>query len=204
MNKILEYVNNIEKKQLIMLYLIILFIGYMIFNAFVPEMMDKQESLQNDIETKQMKILNNSVKKLNAQVKKFHMSLLEKKEELRVKQEDTNHYIGKLYQIQFAFFREIEFAKSLDLMLKESLKQNIQLNFIKNIDLKVSNLTELIQYKKSIQIDGDGRYANILQFIHFIEQQELLMNLHDITFKEDTKNNTIHFSLMADFYGVGL
>lgn len=204
MNKMMEYFNNIEKKQLIMAYLIVVFVGFMIFNAFIPDMMDKQESLQSDITTKQMKIMSNSVKKLNNQLKRTRVNLLEKQDELQKKQEETNHYIGKLYQVQFAFFKELEFTKSLDLILRASLRQNIQLDFIKNVDLKMPNLTELIQYKKSIQVDGVGRYGDILRFIHFIEEQELLMSFHDITLEEDTKNNTIHFSLVADFYGVGL
>jgi hypothetical protein len=53
-------------------------------------------------------------------------------------------------------------------------------------------------------IDGTGRYKNILRFIHFIEQGNLVMSIHDVKLEEDLKAQSIHFSLIVDFYGVGL
>lgn len=204
MNKFIDYFENLEKKHLIMLYLSIVLLGVIVVNLFIPDLMDQKESLQTSIDSKQMKIMQNTTKKLNIDLKRAHNNLLNQDKKSDIEKEQTNHFMSKLYSIGFIFFRENELAKSLDAILKESLREHIELNFIKNDNLKVSNLTKLVQYKKSMIIDGTGRYKNILRFIHFIEQGNLVMNIHDVKLEEDLKAQNIHFSLIVDFYGVGL
>jgi len=204
MSKFIDYFENLEKKHLIMLYLSIVLLGVIVVNLFIPDLMDQKESLQTSIDSKQMKIMQNTTKKLNIDLKRAHNNLLNQDKKSDIEKEQTNHFMSKLYSIGFVFFRENELAKSLDAILKESLKEHIELNFIKNDNLKVSNLTKLVQYKKSMIIDGTGRYKNILRFIHFIEQGNLVMNIHDVKLEEDLKAQNIHFSLIVDFYGVGL
>jgi competence protein ComGC len=204
MSKFIDYFENLEKKHLIMLYLSIVLLGVIVVNLFIPDLMDQKESLQTSIDSKQMKIMQNTTKKLNIDLKRAHNDLLNQDKKSDTEKEQTNRFMSKLYSIGFVFFRENELAKSLDAILKESLKEHIELNFIKNDNLKVSNLTKLVQYKKSMIIDGTGRYKNILRFIHFIEQGNLVMNIHDVKLEEDLKAQNIHFSLIVDFYGVGL
>lgn len=204
MNKTIEYLNNLDKKQLVMLYMCVVFLGYILFNAFISDMLDKQTSLRADIDAKQMKIMSNQPKRLKNQLQKQDRVLLINKDKLQEDTENINHLMSRLYQMKAVFFKEANLAKSLDLILEKSLKQNIQINFIKNSNDKVENLTELVQYKKSMNIDGNGKYKDIVQFIRFIEEQDLLMRLHDIKFEEDTKKQNVHFSLIIDFYGVGL
>lgn len=204
MNKFIEYFRNLEKKQKYMLYLSVVFVGYMVFNQFVPEMMDKQESLQSDIQTKQMQIIRNSTKKLKAQVAKVQKELLISQENVSMRQERVNYLIGSLYRVKFAFFREEELAKALDLVLQNSIRKNIELAFIKNEDAKIENLSELIQYKKTMLIDGNGEYKQILEFINYIENLELLMSIAEVQLEEAEKKDNVHFSLKVNFYGVGL
>lgn len=204
MNKFIEYFRNLEKKQKYMLYLSVVFVGYMIFNQFVPDMMDKQESLQSDIQTKQMQIIRNSTKKLKAQVAKVQKELLISQENVSMRQERVNYLIGSLYRVKFAFFREEELAKALDLVLQNSIRKNIELAFIKNEDAKIENLSELIQYKKTMLIDGNGEYKQILEFINYIENLELLMSIAEVKLEEAEKKDNVHFSLKVNFYGVGL
>jgi hypothetical protein len=204
MSKFVDYFENLEKKHLIMLYLSVVLLGVIVVNLFIPDLMDQKESLQTSIDSKQMKIMQNTTKRLNTDLKRAHNDLLRQNEKFDIEKEQTNRFMSKLYGIGFVFFRESELAKTLDAILKESLKQHIELNFIKNDDLKVSNLTKLVQYKNSMIIDGTGRYKNILRFIHFIEQGNLVMSIHDVKLEEDLKAQSIHFSLIVDFYGVGL
>ena len=103
-----------------------------------------------------------------------------------------------------AFFRESELARSLDELLKESLSKNIKINHIKNSNENVAALSSLVQYKKSMNVDGQGSYKNILEFINYIENLDLLLKITQINLEEISDNSDVHFNLSINFYGVGL
>lgn len=186
MKKFEIYLQNLEKKQKIMIYLSVVLVAVMLLNQILPPLSSTQEELQTNINSMQMEILNNSTKKLKRDLQKIKEESLKTEEKIAEEEAKVNFLMSSLYKVKFAFFTEVELAKSLDLVLKESVKKEIKINYIKNLDDKVGSLSELIGYKKSMQIDGIGDYKNILGFISFIENLELLFKIYNATKSQDS------------------
>lgn len=204
MNNFEIYLKNLDMKQKVMIYLSVVFVCVIVLNQFLPSLSSEKENLQSNIDTTQMKILNNSTKKLKQDLEKIKTLNLQNIAILNENKDKINYFMSSLYRVKFAFFREVELAKTLDLLLQESLKKNIALNYIKNEDKKVEQISDLIHYKKTMDIDGLGRYQDVLNFINFIENIDFLFTMNDIKINEVEGNSDVHFSLSINFYGVGL
>lgn len=204
MNKFENYLKNLTKKHKIMLYLSIVFIAAILLNQFLPALMSTQEELQTNISSMQMEILKNSSKRLKRDLAKIKNESLQTQGESAQEQELVNSLMSNLYKVKFAFFRESELAKALNSLLNESIKRDVKINFIKNLDDKIPNISELIQYKKSMQIDGVSQYRNLLIFINYVEHLDLLFTIQDLKIEQSEDNLGVHFSIILNFYGVGL
>lgn len=204
MNAFENYLLNLDKKNKIMVYLSVVFVALMLLNQLVPPLMSEQEELQNSISSMQLEIVKNASKRLKRDLASVQKQVLEAQTQLDEKKDRTNFLLSGLYKVKFAFFREQELARSLDLLLDESIAQNIDLGFIKNSDAKIANLSNLIAYKKSMRIDGVGSFAHILRFINFVENLDLLFEIKDIKLEQTKDAERVHFSLDLNFYGVGL
>lgn len=204
MNGFENYLKNLDIKQKAMIYLSIVFVVFIVLNQFVPQLINEQESIQSNIDITQMKILNNSTKKLKSDLVKINKLNLKNEDTLNETKDKINYLMSSLYKVKFAFFREVELAKTLDLLLQESLKKGIDLNYIKNVNENIENTSDLIQYKTSMLIDGIGGYKKVLHFLNYIENLNYLFTMNDIKILEIKESSDVHFSLQVNFYGVGL
>lgn len=204
MKSFITYMNGLNKKQKIMIYLSVVFVGIMLLNQFLPAQLEQKEELQNNISTMRLEILKNATKKLKRELSQVKELKLEKEAKIDVIKERVNFLMSNLYKVKFAFFAQEELARSLDFILKESIKEKLELNFIKNTQENVPDQSELVVYKKSMLIDGVGEYKNILRFINFVENLDLLMSVQEIKLTEDSEKNGVHFSISLYLYGVGL
>lgn len=204
MNKFEKYLEALDKKQKIMIYLSVVFVAIMILNQILPSLSETQENLQSSISTMQMEILNNSSKKLKRDLDKTQELVVKNEEILDTQKQRVNHLMSQLYKVKFAFFREAELARSLDALLKESVKKDVKINSIKNTDEKIASLSELVHYKKSMSIEGESSYANILEFINYIENLDLLLSIKEVKLEELKEKSGVYFTLQINFFGVGL
>lgn len=204
MKAFVKYIDSLDKKQKVMIYISVVLLIVVVLNQFLPSMMSKKESLQSDISSMQMQILKNSNKKLKrdlSQVRQTKLKTLEESSELK---EKTAYLMSNLYKVEFAFFAQKELARSLDRILDKSLDLDIQLNFIKNMEGQVESLSNLISYKNTLHVDGVGSFKETIRFINFIESLELLMKIEEISLVQSEQKGGVAFSMILHVYGVGL
>ncbi len=196
-----NYLKTADKNQKLMIFIsFIIVIGFLL-NQFVSPMLERQSELKNSIELLQVNISKNPINRLKKHLSKKTKELMVVKEELEVQKNDINYVMANVYKIKYAFFNNIRWANTLDKILKFSVRKNIKIVSLKSIDAKDS-LTTIFKLKKSIKIDGIGKYANVLALVQYIENFEALLEFKKIDISL-VKGN-IRFSFEINAYGVGL
>lgn len=196
-----NYLKETDNKQKTMiLFSFIVAIGFLL-NQFVVPMMEQGDELRESVETLQYEVSKNSNKRLKRTLVKKKKDLLLKKEQLREQKEEVDYIISKVYKIKYAFFDEKRWAETLDEMLSFSVKRDIKV-----ISLKSKNTDDITKYifkqKKGININGVGRYRDVLALIQHIENFETLLEFKKIDIHlEDSK---VAFDFDISVYGAGL
>ncbi len=204
--KIDDYLTKLPKNQKYMLYTAVLLIFGMILYAILPSMIDKRDILKNDIKVLKTNIKNNSIKVLKQALIFNKQKILRENQIITEQKEGINILISNLYKVPFAFFDAKEWAKTLDMVLRESVFLNLKVKYLKNSNAKDDNLYYLVKKKKHIQIAGEGKFANIIQFVYYIENLDILLkfnNIH-IYIRKNKNKSIIDFDIGFDTYGVGL
>ncbi len=202
MNKIEKYLNDAQTKQKYLIYFMIF--GLIIY-LFVQIMMPIKENidiLESQIGELQTKLVNNSLSRLKRLKDLKSKELLTLKSKHEKQKEEINSLISGLYKLKYAFYNDKEWAKSLDNILKYSVKRNLKIDYIKSINAKNSKSHELLKKKRSLEISGSGNYIDIVAFISYIDNLNALLKFKKTQIK--LENNSLNFKLFVDMYGIGL
>jgi len=166
------------------------------------------ENLYNEVQTKK-----NSITSLESKLQKNSMKSLEKmiksaKKEILVLQEDITNtrYKDKFIQTKleslgFIIFDEVGIAQILDDILKNSLKNNIDIDVLSSQAINKKGQNRIVE-KESINIIGSGSFKNIIALIQYIDSLHALLKIKKISIGLD-ENKTI-FELSISHYGVEL
>ncbi len=196
-----KYLMSVDKNQKLMIFAsFIIVIGFLL-NQFAVPMLERQTELQNSVDSLQLSLSKNSTNRLKKQLSQKSKELLIKKEELSAQKEEINYIMSNIYKIKYAFFDDMHWANTLDDILRFSVERDLKIISLKSGDLK-DDSTSIIKQKKSIIINGSGRYNNILALIQYIENFNTLLEfkLIEMTLVKDS----VEFSLEINAYGVGL
>ncbi len=202
MNKIEEYLKNVEKRQKYFIYLMIFGLIMYLFVQFMMPMREKLVVLQSRIDELQTKLVNNSLSRLKKQKNLKNKELLTLKSKQEKQKEDIEHLIFELYKLKYAFYDDKEWAKSIDDILKYSLKRDLKIKYIKSIDVKYEKKSGILKKRKSLEISGSGNYVDIVAFISYIDNLNTLLQFKKIEIKIAEKG--LGFMLFIDMYGIGL
>ena len=99
-----SYLNKLPKSQMVMLYLIVLFAGLSLIYNLVPDMISKNDLLQDEVATLQRNIKRSSTLRLKRALQNNQKILLQKKEEFRKLKAQSSLVLSELYSLKFAFF----------------------------------------------------------------------------------------------------
>ena len=55
-----------------------------------------------------------------------------------------------------------------------------------------------------MNIDAQGSYKDILSFVNYIENLELLLKIREVNIEQKKEDSDIHVRLVIDFFGVEL
>ncbi len=202
MNKIEEYLNSIGNRQRYLIYIMIFgVIVYIFIQLLMPKLYERRE-VKSEIENLQSKIEKNQINRLKNNIKILDRQILKLREKYEKKKEEIDYLISGLYKLKFAFYDEKEWANSIDNILKDSLKRDIKIEYIKSRDVVDEKSKDLLKKKKTLEISGSGDYINIVAFISYIDNLNLLLNFTKSEIK--LKDKELHFKLFLDMYGVGL
>ncbi len=202
MNKIEIYLKNVEKRQKYLIYFMIFGLIIYVFMQLVMPMREEQIVLQSRVDELQTKLINNSLSRLKKRKKSKDRELLVLKSKQEKQKENINHLISGLYKLKYAFYNDKEWAKSIDDILKFSLKRDIEIEYIKSIDIKSEKNSGILKKRKSFEMSGSGNYIDIVAFISYIDNLNTLLQFQKIEIKSDKKG--LKFMLFIDMYGIGL
>ena len=203
MNKIETYLSNVNKRQKYLIYLMIFGLIFYIFVQIIMPMRENQTILQSRINNLQIKLSNNSLPRLKKirDIRTKELFALKSKQEKQ--KEDIDHLISGLYKLKYAFYDDKEWAKSMDDILKYSIKRNLKIEYIKSIDVKPEKSNNaILKKKKTLEISGSGNYIDIVAFISYVDNLNTLLKFEKTEISLQDKE--LHFKLYIDMYGIGL
>ncbi len=199
--KISEYLENLPKSQFIMLYVVIIIAGISILYNIVPNMISSNNQLKNEVNILQRNIQISSISILNKTLKNNRKILLQKKENFLKLKEQTTFIMSQMYSLKFAFFNEREWISSLQKILQKSVNYGIEIKYVKNSNInKHIQKFSLIENKKNIEIEAIGKFANLVQYIHYIESLPILLKFNTIDF--DNQKGKVRALLKFNTFGV--
>ncbi len=196
-----NYLKTADKNQKLMIFASFFIAVGFLLNHFVPPMLERQSELRDSVEMMQMKISKNSVKSLKKQLEKKNQELLTLKEDLVVKKGEVDFIMSQIYKIRYAFFDDMRWANTLDDILKFSVERNLKIYSLRSVDAK-EDISSMIKPKESIEIDGIGRFADIVSLIQYIENFDTLLEFNSI--EMNLVEDGVEFSYELSAYGVGL
>ncbi|WP_331775717.1 hypothetical protein [Sulfurospirillum sp. 1612] len=202
MNNFENYLENVDKKQRYLIYVMIFGLMIYVFVYIMMPRLDEQKNLENNINQLQTQLRQNAPTKFKNTLALKEKQLLQLRTEKESKQEQINLLVSGLYQLKFALFDDKKWAKNITEILQNSLKRNLQIDYIKSSNVKNQNSKDILQKKKTLEIQGSGNYIDIVAFISYIDTLDTLLQFS----KSDIflKDNRVNFKLDIDLYGIGL
>ena len=204
MKKFEQYLKSLTKSQKIMLYFTVFLVCASLFYNYTPDLIRRDSLLQDSIEKLQRNIKNNSNLRLKLALKRDKERYLKTKSEYMKQKEQISLLMSQLYHLEFVFFDDKEWIKTLERILNKSIEDNLEIKYVKNNDI-VNDKKDpsLVKKKKHIEIAGKGRYADIVQYLHYVESLPVLLKFQDIKMVGDEKGS-VDFNIIFDTFGIGL
>jgi len=178
-----------EKKpsEVNMIYMaIIALFGFLVYQFVFPITDSNLKKTQKQINTMRTKLnaevfylrsktVNNDskyyVKKLNADIKDLQKKLEKTKYE--------NDYVdNKLKELSYLLFNDANWAKFLDNISYLAQKNAISINYIRNRfnEINIQKVEQVLE----INIDANGKFNNIMNFINAIEESKLVVDIYSL------------------------
>jgi len=206
MNEHIEQLENqletlsIQKKVAVYLTLFISIVFASWF--FISEDINLQlQKSKDSIVSLEKELRKNSIKSLEQELKKAKndsLVLEEKNTEIHFK----NQFIqSRLESLGFIFFDEMGIAKLLDKILKKSLENNIDIEFVESKNKNLVFITHVLE-KQSLTVKGNGSFKDIMSLIQYIDSFSALLRIKKISVGIESEKTT--FTLEISHYGVEL
>jgi len=194
--------NNIleldSKKRFLLLTGIIFLVLILIYYFLIGPMIESIFSNQEKIIMLDKKISKNSPKKLKSKfflIKKEILKAKNRKDELNIELLELRN---RLEGMKVLLVNKLDFNKFLNNLLKESINKNLLIKNIKILE-EDKQFVGKLYIKKVMRVEGEGRFLDIISFVRFLEQNNMLFSIRDFIIEID---EGLIFSLSIDFYGV--
>jgi len=198
-----NFLINAPLSQKVLIYIgSLLFIAMIFLKMVIPTFEEKEESLKADIENIKTQIQMEDPKTLSKKVRVLKRKLLSKRSENEKIKADTLLLKSKLTDLPFRF-NDKKSAMILDKILKKSLDLDIELNVVKSASKKETKEEKYIKLQKKIEISGKGKFVNIVYFLHYIEEIEILSDIKNIELTKEQEGK-VRFKFDWLIYGVDL
>ena len=201
-----NYLQKLKLSQKIFIYMmpiILVFSGIFMFitppqDEALEVVTSQQEQLYRDIKRKQPRTIKRKIKEATKE-------LLAIKEDVEHNKDSLNYLYAKLSNLEISDFDEKKWALTLDDILKKSLALDITIDYIKNSDSKADMRDSEIVPKKYIEIMGTGSYNSTLEYLHFIENIQFIVDIKNIQMQKlEEEKEKIEFSINFTIYGVNI
>ncbi len=120
------------------------------------------------------------ITQLDAEIKKINKQMIIHK--------DNNAYIkSKIETISSLIYNERTWGQYLDSISKNAQKYHVK---IKNFSNRYASNHKHFGHVLDISISSSGNYKNTLSFINSLEQSDLVVDIHSLSIKAQTRLNT--------------
>ncbi len=201
-----NYLTKIRPAQRYFIYLLpALLAAAIVYLDILPLQEERLDTLTQQHEQLERDIKRKSPTRLRAKIKKSEKKLLALKSDVEEKRDDLNFLYARLTNLEISEFNDARWAMTLDKILKESLKRDIEIAHIKNSDSDLKKRNKRVLPKKYVEIEGRGSFKDILKYIAFIENTQFLIDIKNIKMEKIAdEGRTVHFTLNFTIYGVNL
>lgn len=198
-----EQLESIPKNKLYFIYIsIIALLVYLGWNLFGESMYMEMEAKEESIVSLEQKLQRNSVKALESAINRTKKENLTIKEELGELEFKDRYILNKLNSVDFVFFNQMGIAHILDDILKESVKNSIDIKLVNYNSVNKLYKSRVFE-KESIDINGSSRFKDMMSLIQYIDSLNALLKINLIDVYMD-ENQTTNFNLNISHYGVEL
>lgn len=198
-----EQLESIPKNKLYFIYIsIIALLVYLGWNLFGESMYMEMEAKEESIVSLEQKLQRNSVKALESAINRTKKENLTIKEELGELEFKDRYILNKLNSVDFVFFNQMGIAHILDDILKESVKNSIDIKLVNYNSVNKLYKSRVFE-KESIDINGSSKFKDMMSLIQYIDSLNALLKINLIDVYMD-ENKTTNFNLNISHYGVEL
>ncbi len=181
-------------------FVMTLFIAAASFKFVIPYLSEKERELKDKIEVLKSDIERNDFGTLQKKIKLLNEEFLRKNSEREKLKEDFFLLKSKLGALSFRV-DDKKITDILNMLLEKSLELNLDIEYIKPVS-KEGKEKKSVEPKKEIHIKGKGEFINIVYFLHFIEEMNVLSDIKEIELKKG--KDKVDFSLIWLIYGMKL
>jgi len=203
MNKIALLFNEIdnslyqkEKKEIILIHLMIIsLVGLVFFYFIMPPLQkenkreeEKYQSLKNkleDLKSQQM-VFNTRIIVLQNRIKTLNLEKISLN-----KQKDFYFELTNL--LDFIYFNQYKWGNFVENVVKNSSKYALEVKEVEN-RIYDSNTTKLINKKMDISLKLKGPFLNLLSFLYFYENKKDLIRISELKM-DSNKSYNVKFSM---------
>jgi len=187
MNRLEEYLNKLNKKDLIYLFLSIPVFFFMIYYQFIYSYLEKEHNkliAKKRVETKKLRKISTEirvVKNVKHDIKPYKIKLSSLKEDYKfIKYSFSNLELIKLSE------------KKLYNVLTDILNFSKKSNLTISIFIDKSTPPKPFNNALEVTIKGKGNYLNIVKFIDYIESRKILVRVKELNIiKSDEKEKFV-------------
>lgn len=159
------------------------------------------ESEKESITSLEAKFKKNTISSLAKGIKKSKQEYLTLQEELVNINYKDRFIQEKLESLGFIIFNEMGIAKILDDILRNSLKNDVDIHNISSQNINKKGNTHVVE-KEYITIVGSGSFKNIMALIQYIDSINALLRIKKISIS--IEENQTMFEITISHYGVEL
>jgi len=191
--KIEEYLNSIEKKELIYLFLSIPIVVFIIYYNFVyPKLVETHKILSAKISKQQKTLSKLSIDIRNIQHSK--QKLIPIKKRLETLKADYKYIKYNFDTLEFIKLDDKKIYKVFTDLLNKANKLNLNASFI--VKWNEKTLPPFNQFIE-IEIEGVARYESIVQYIQFIDYLNTLKIIHNVTISINKSQSNVINALIT-------
>jgi len=200
MNKMEEYLKNLDIKQRYMMFILIF--GIIIYGSIqiIMPMINQEKFLHNKIKRLQKKVKHDSLSNIQKELKSKKKKLLVLKTKVNDLEEKLNYLLSGVHKLKYTFDNKDNWAKDINLILSDSIKRNITINYIRNKNISDKKHKNILRKLKSIEISGIGNYVDIIAFISYIDNLKSLLRFTRVDI--NLVNEKVKFKIDIDMYGI--
>ncbi len=187
-------------KRLGVYFVVFVSIVYAGWYTFGEDLSLKIESNEQKIANLEKKISKNSLKSLSSAIVKINKKILIVEDQLVTLHFKEQFVKTQLDTLNFVYYNDFGIATVLDKILKNSLSEKIDIDYLRTTKNKVDYAPHIVD-QEQITIQGNGTFRGILSLIQHIDYYNALLQIQEIRVFIDEEGVT-NFDLNISHFGV--